>query len=312
MLYLKPHLLASPQVLELITTTLAEHQVKIVTHVNLTGAELRSRRVIEAQYDTARHFACVQNPAEMHLTLSEEKAFRAAFALQPWEDAIASGKVYNEVQACALLGTTSEGLYELWESPATLHVRLRKGFYVAKLDRNCAADAFMRKKLLTPIFVVNGFYRHLEAQYCDAAHQTDFLVCEWNEADLSWARLLHDVIGEPNPAMAAPSSLRGRIFAQWEALGLSSPPNATHNCVHVSNSAFEGLTERLMWKKGSMLFTDLFGSRLLSVRIKSTQITEWSKNPIIEGKYLFEQLHGLNSTDCIAFLQKLSGGDITK
>lgn len=294
---------AAPKVVDLIIATLATHQVKVMTHAKLSGSDLRARKVIETQYATTRELACLRDPKDLTLSLHEEKAFRATFESQPWEDAVFHGTVYNEVQACAYLGTTSEVLYDLWER-AELKIRLRKGFYVAKLDRNCAADAFMRKKLLNPIFVVNGFYSTIEAQYCDPSRSTDYLICEWNEADISWSTLLQDIIGDCDPAAAAATSVRGSIFAQWESLGLAAPPS--HSCVHISNSAFAGLAERLLWKKGSMLFTDLFGSRLLSVRLKSAQITEWMKNPDIDGKPLFEHLYALNSADCISFLLKLS------
>lgn len=308
LVYLKPHLASSPNAVEHIITALAEHHVKVVGHTKMPAKELKSRKIFQTQYATLRDLACVKSPREITLSLSEEKAFRATFDRQPWEDALALGSIYNEVQACDHLATTPAVLNELWEQ-AEFKVRLRKGFYVAKLDRNCTTDAFMKKKLLNPIFVVNGFYRTLEAQYCDTSHPTDYFVCEWDEGTVSWSTLLQDVIGGSDPATAPPTSVRGSIFAQWESLGLPGPPSAAQNCVHVSQSAFEGLTERLRWKKGSMLFTDLFGSRLLSVRLKSAQINEWMQNPTIDHKPLFEHLQALNSADCISFLLKLAEGD---
>ena len=302
---MKPHLASSARVVEHIIATLATHNVKVVAHTKVSGGELRSRKVIETQYAATMTLASVTDPHDMVLSLAEEKAFRSAFETQPWEAALHSGRTFNEAQACAHLGTTPAVLYEMWEQ-ATAKVRLRKGFYVAKLDRNCTADAFMKKRLLNPIFVVNGFYRALESHYTDTTTTTDCFICEWNEAELSWRNFLHDVIGDADPALAALNSVRGSIYAQWEALGLPGPPTVTHNCVHTSSSAFEGLAERLRWKKGSMLFTDLFGSRLLSVRLKSAEITDWAKNPVIDGKPLFEHLYALNSADCISYLQKLS------
>ena len=160
LVFLKPHLASAPNAVEHIITTLAEHHVKVVGHTKMSASELKSRKIFQTQYATLRDLACVKSPRELKLTVSEEKAFRAAFDRQPWEDALALGTIYNEVQACDHLATTPAILYELWEQ-AEFKVRLRKGFYVAKLDRNCATDAFMKKKLLNPIFVVNGFYRTL-------------------------------------------------------------------------------------------------------------------------------------------------------
>lgn len=286
------------------TAALAQHHLKVVQHTKLSGAELRTRKIIESQYATARAFATTVAPVEIVLSAAEHKLFRAAFFSQSWSEALDAGIVLNEAEACKYLRVDSAYLYDLW-GRAEMKVRLRKGLYCAKLDRNCALDAVMRKKLHSPIFVINGFYQSMESAYYNSPTGTDCLICEWNEAEVSWAALLSDVLGAPNPASAAENSIRHSLALNWEALGMAAAPTEDQNGLHLSGSAFEGLVERLLWKKGAMLYTDLFGSRLLSARLKSAQISEWTKNPVVHEKPLFEQLHAKNSADCIDFLLKL-------
>ena len=55
------------------------------------------------------------------------------------------------------------------------------------------------------------------------------------------------LLGPTDPAEAPASSLRGKIAAQWEALGLAAAPDVGDNGVHASASPFEALAERLNW-----------------------------------------------------------------
>lgn len=284
---------------------LATHGLRVQHHLKIPGKEMQSRRIFEGQYSTLRHFACVCPASELELSASEQKLFRTTFAGQAWPEAIDDNAVYNAVEVCQSLRIEPQDLYDAWER-AEAKVRLRKGLYIARLDRNCAGDGAMKKKLYKPHYVVNGFYHALEAQYCAPTATTHALICDWDGAQSSWAQLHSSVVGATDPASAAEHSLRGTLFREWADLEMPSPPNLWHNGVHASASAFEGLTERLRWKKGAMLYTDPLGSRLLTARIKSTQITEWTHNPTLEGRPLFDQLQLMNSADCMNFLLKLA------
>lgn len=303
LIFLKPNVSSCPKAVEHVVAALAQHHLKVVQHTKISGAELQSRKVIESQYANACAFACTVAPSAIVLSASEHKQFRATFVSDAWSDVVHAGVVMNELEACKFLRVDSTYLYDLW-GRAEMKIRLRKGLYCAKLDRNCALDAVMRKKLHNPIFVINGFYRSMESAYYNSPGGTDVLICEWNEAETSWAALLDNVVGASNPVTAQDDSIRRSLSRTWESLGMEAAPTAEQNGLHVSNSAFEGLVERLLWKKGSMLYTDLFGSRLLSARLKSAQISEWTQNPTVDGKPLFEHLHAKNSADCIEFLMK--------
>lgn len=296
---------SAPRAVERIKSALESHGLKVVHQAELSSTEMSSRKIIESQY-AALHAIAYEYPAvEINLSANESKSFRMAFGNQTWEDAVHREVVFNAVDACSLLQVDAAGLFDLWER-ATAKVRFRRGLYFACLDRNCAADPPMRKKLAKPIYVANGFYPYILNNYHATDISTVYFICEWDESRISWTQLLHSVIGPADPTHCPEGAIRAMLLKEWEQLGLQAAPTTADNGVHVSSSAFAGLVERLLWKKGSMLYTDLFGSRLLSARIKSTQITEWTHNPAIDGTPLLDRLVAMNSTDCINYLSKLA------
>jgi nucleoside diphosphate kinase len=304
LIFCKPSVSASPQAVQLIKAQLELHGLKLQHHLRIPGAEMRSRKIFESQYASLKHFALC--PVEdIQLSANEAKQFRTAFASQSWDDAVHTKMALNAANACAVLKVDQAELYAMWDR-AEVKVRLRRGLVVARFDRNCAVDAAMRKRLYKPYYVVNGFYPTLQEQYSSSEACTEVFICEWDEAQTTWAQLLSKVVGATDPANAPADSIRGALFRQWENVVLTTQPSVWDNGIHVSASAFEGLAERLLWKKGSMLYTDLLGSRLLSARIKSTQITEWLRNPEVNGRLLFDQLAALNSADCIEHLLQLA------
>lgn len=62
-----------------------------------------------------------------------------------------------------------------------------------------------------------------------------------------WSPLTASVLGSTDPADAEADSLRGRIYASWQSLGLSAVPNVGDNGVHASASPFEACAERCNW-----------------------------------------------------------------
>jgi hypothetical protein len=65
------------------------------------------------------------------------------------------------------------------------------------------------------------------------------------------------------------------------------------------------MVDRLMWVKGSIMFTDIFGARLLKARVQSSLINKYSMNPLIQGRYLFQILDRKNSDDTMNELKTL-------
>jgi hypothetical protein len=89
------------------------------------------------------------------------------------------------------------------------------------------------------------------------------------------------------------------ILSQWEALGLNEIPNVGDNGVHASASPFEGLAERMNWLKVDPA-VDAFGAALIAAGVSVATIKEWSVDPQVKGKSIFDQLEDLDATECVA------------
>ena len=98
---------------------------------------------------------------------------------------------------------------------------------------------------------------------------------------ITWKDYVEEVVGNSNPAKAQPGSIRHAINLNWQKLGLPMAPSKRDNGVHACTSAFEALRERLIWMRGSLLFTDLFGSRLLAARIPSSVVKKALEEKIL-------------------------------
>lgn len=138
------------------------------------------------------------------------------------------------------------------------------------------------ERVMSVIYVFNGFYPSLRRKYMAPQLTLNYVVVEWDGAELSWVDFLTDVVGHKDPQTAFPFSIRGHLYNNWQGLGMASEPNLRDNCVHASSSAFDGLVERLLWAKNSLIFTDVFGSRLITQHnIPSQLLREWCEtNPL--------------------------------
>ena len=139
-----------------------------------------------------------------------------------------------------------------------------------------------------------------------------YYVVEWDAASLSWEDFRGSVLGPTNPANAPADSLRGKVYSDWKALGLSEIPNTGDNAVHASASPFEGLAERMNWL-GAAIEKDDFGKALLKAGISKSTIKAWSVDPQvtygpipIKGS-LFDALEELDSAECVARAKMIAG-----
>ena len=86
------------------------------------------------------------------------------------------------------------------------------------------------------IFVINGFYATMRAEYTEPGSSIYYYSLEWNASTLSWAEFRASVLGATDPTTAKDGSLRKHVLDNWQALGLSSRPDVGQNAVHGSAS----------------------------------------------------------------------------
>ena len=309
--------------------------VRVVEHSRVSGRDMVDRNIIPLQYPDAHKYALEYNPYLLQLTGEEEERLRTIFKGSSWSHVLQSDLLFNCAEACAHLREDAAVMYDLWER-ALMKIKLRKGLFLARIDADCSSVPRIRAKLPSGgFYVINGFYSYLLDSYRsmhtrqqqqqqqqqegrlegEGEAYTDYFICEFNSQETSWSQVLKEVVGvvaaDPGHVrtrMPPLSTLQGSIMQGWEDLGLQSSVNIASmgNCLHVSSSAFEGMADRLRWKRHAMLFTDVLGSKLLAARFKTAQIKDWMDNPEVDGRPLFSCLHGLDSNECIEYLSNLA------
>ena len=130
-----------------------------------------------------------------------------------------------------------------------------------------------------------------------------YYVVEWESATLAWKDFRGQLLGPTDPADAPAGSLRGKIAAQWQELGLKTAPNVGDNGVHASASPFEALAERMNWV-GASLEGDAFGAALLAAGVPAEMIKAWTidpqvKRPDAANGSLFDSLEDMDADACI-------------
>jgi len=154
-----------------------------------------------------------------------------------------------------------------------------------------------------PIFAFNGFFISMRAKFTQPGPSIHYFVVEWEPSVLSWADFRGKLLGATDPAAAAADSLRGQLFADWEALGLKAKPWIGENGIHASASPVEAMAERCNWLSRSVEEDD-FGTRLLEAGLTKDMVTAWRQDPqvvVAEDKKgsLFDQLEDLDTDACV-------------
>lgn len=209
-----------------------------------------------------------------------------AFNSQLRPDALKQGNVYNALDACKFLGLTADQLDAAW-GPAK-KVKLGGGFYCGKIEIPGKPS----------VYVFNGFFMSMRAKFVTPGTSIHWYNVEFDPHQLNWSTFRGQVLGPTDPKAGPADSLRGVILKDWKKLGLGYEPNVGDNGVHASASPFEGLAERMNWLHATAE-TDPFGSKLIAAGVNSKIIKEWSVDPQVKGKSLFDQLEDLDAAECI-------------
>lgn len=305
LLYIKPHA-CSVGVQFLISAVLDEHNIRVVVRGKYSSPEIEDLRLFSKQFGYLAQFAENTAPEAIVLESTELTAFKEAFG-EDWSEVVTSHRVYNSSTACESLCFTDEKLYALWKGAAQ-HLTVRRGLRLCRVDStNTCGDAELVSTFTEPIYLINGFFPSLRATFAQEDATVHYMAVEWEGNQLSWPDLLKKVIGDSHPERADSQSIRGKMYQEWEELGLQKVPDRRDNGVHFSKSAFEGLADRLVWSKGVMMFTDPFGSRLLGINIPSLTVQNWLRNPVVQGKCIFDHMYALEAEECLMKAQSLIG-----
>ena len=270
----------------LVKEVFASKSIAITSEGEIDAAEIDAKKLIDQHYYAIASKATLTAPKDLPVPADK---FKAKFGIE-WAEALAEDLVCNAAEACARFGCDADGLNAKWQAAkdAGSMVKFGGGFYCA---------------LVEDVYVFNGFFMTMRSGFVKPGVSIHYYVVEFEAKDLSWADFRGAVLGPTDPADAPADSLRGRILAEYQALGIASEPFTGENGVHASASPLEGLAERVNWL-GADATGDVFGKELLAAGISPETIEAWSVDPAVthpEGKgSVFDLLEDLDADACLA------------
>lgn len=282
--FIKPHAVTD-KVKDLVKETFAAKGIKILSEGAIDAAKIDKDMLIDQHYYAIASKATLVKPDALPVPADK---FEGKFGL-PWQKALDDGLVFNALDGCAKLGVDADGLDKLWgeAKKADNLIKFGGGFYCGKIN---------------DVYIFNGFFMSMRSSFVKEGASIYYFVVEFDPAECAWADFRGKVLGPTDPAAAPADSLRGKILADWEGLGLKSAPNTGENGVHASASPLEGLAERLNWLKAD-LKEDSFGKALLAAGVSEESIKAWSVDPQVEhaeGKgSCFDLLEDKNADECL-------------
>jgi hypothetical protein len=294
LLYLKPHA-NRKQSRDFVLKYLKNRKFKVLCEGSLFGVELCD--TFDVQYTEISKKAVELEPHECSLSSTNMMEFEKKFKIA-WSVAVRKKLVQNSRSCCELLDISPHVLLEAWlESVSSgKMVKLGRGFYC------CLIDTIPNKPA---VFCINGFFAAMRAEYLAANASVSYFLVEWDNAAMSWDDFRKKVIGSSNPALAHPESLRSVMSTEWEGLGLAGPLDMMRNGLHASASAFEAMVERSLWLGVPLQKDKHFGARLVSSGVPVIVAKEWSVNPLVRGKFVFDHMESQGSSQCLDIAKSL-------
>ena len=180
LVFVKPH--AATDACEVfVRQHLAAAGVSVVDAGVKRAAEIEASKLIDQHYGSLARIAMELQPADVDLSPAALAEFAETYGVD-WGTAL--GSALRNDEAMAELGVDGMALEPLWRSG--VQCKLAPGTYVSRLDG-----------VSKPLYTLNGFYPAMRQAYVEPGAEVRYLVCEWEEADLSWRGFRREVVGSP-------------------------------------------------------------------------------------------------------------------
>jgi hypothetical protein len=287
-LFLKPHA-NNPKTQQLVAAALQQNGINVVKEGEFSGPQIDEGKLID------RHYYAIASKATLlpakDIPVPAEK-FQEAFGVS-WETVLQENRAFNAVDAQRELGVDVAGLNTLWLQ--TSLVKFGGGFYCGEIKRESGPS----------IFTFNAFFMTMRGKFVAPDASIHYYVVEFDPDKLSWKDFRGSVLGPTDCSKAPETSLRGKMFREWQSLDLKAEPNVSDNCVHASASPLEGLGERMNWLKVD-IDSDSFGAAAVKAGVAKTTLESWVLDPQVNGKSVFDQLEDKNTSECLDVMVKLN------
>ena len=178
--FVKPHA-ATDACEAFVRQHLAAAGVSVVDAGVKSAAEIEASKLIDQHYGSLARIAMELQPADVDLSPAALAEFAETYGVD-WGTAL--GSALRNDEAMAELGVDGMALEPLWRGG--VQCKLAPGTYVSRLDG-----------VSKPLYTLNGFYPAMRQAYVEPGAEVRYLVCEWEEADLSWRGFRREVVGIP-------------------------------------------------------------------------------------------------------------------
>ena len=180
LVFVKPHA-ATDACEAFVRQHLAAAGVSVVDAGVKSAAEIEASKLIDQHYGSLARIAMELQPADVDLSPAALAEFAETYGVD-WGTAL--GSALRNDEAMAELGVDGMALEPLWRGG--VQCKLAPGTYVSRLDG-----------VSKPLYTLNGFYPAMRQAYVEPGAEVRYLVCEWEEADLSWRGFRREVVGSP-------------------------------------------------------------------------------------------------------------------
>lgn len=281
------------KVKEFVKQELVNAGISINYEGTMSGPEIEKANIIDKHYAAIYEYAIEKQPDAIPVSEDVGSKFKEAYE-EDFASAVTAGKVLNADDAMKKLeDKDGRGLAAVWDAAVAKGImKFAPGVYVAKcvykMDVNDEGDpvgmpADEGDDGAEQMYVVNGFYGGMRQAFTAEGASITYFVVGFVSDKLSWGKFRGDIIGATDPSAAAGTSIRGKLFKQFDQLGLEEQPTMSLNGVHASAGSIEGLKERMVWL-GLVPDQDPFGQKLLEVvwGNKTSKVEEFLANPTVE------------------------------
>ena len=180
LVFVKPHA-ATDACEAFVRQHLAAAGVSVVDAGVKSAAEIEASKLIDQHYGSLARIAMELQTADVDLSPAAVAEFAETYGVD-WGTAL--GSALRNDEAMAELGVDGMALEPLWRGG--VQCKLAPGTYVSRLDG-----------VSKPLYTLNGFYPAMRQAYVEPGAEVRYLVCEWEEADLSWRGFRREVVGSP-------------------------------------------------------------------------------------------------------------------
>jgi len=267
--FIKPHAMKSQAVATYIGDVFEDGDVHVPFKKTFTSSEMDSRGLIDRHFASVSRASLIDDVSKLEVSDSGKEIFKDAFN-EAWDDAIAAGKVVNSTEARVRLeGMSPRKLCSEWAAHGA--TELDQDIYVSYFHEN-------------DLYVLNGFYLATRHEYVAEGASVAVMLLDF---EMDWREFHEAIVGYENPAAALEESIRGYLYDRAGVLEMVIDP--IDNIIHVSESPFAALCEKMIWLKKAQWSSDPLLVKLVENSGKTPSVVaKW-----IASKYCDEALHAL-------------------